>query len=60
MACIVDTEPTEILPASDLMSKVVLSVITVLANVIGIVSESCDVTVVAIVLHSQASCMCMQ
>ena len=33
------------------MYKVVLSVITVLANVIGVISESCDVTVVAIVLQ---------
>ena len=53
LACIVDAESTEILPAPDLMFKVVLSVLTVLANVIGVISESCDVTVhvVAIVLQ---------
>ena len=50
MACIIDAEPTEIPPSPDLMFKVVLFVITVLANVIGVISGSCDVTVVAIVL----------
>ena len=42
------------------MFKVVLAVITVLANVIGVISESCDVTVhvVAIVLQLM-SFMCV-